>query len=439
MADVHRKRSRVTLLAAAIGIGLALFPKQALAEDWLLVPGASMGFQFLGQRSFSIGPDLVVRHQERRRAYNVGVGAFLMPQIVVPFDGSGTQFSVASGVDVIGLFGSARAGAALRTGSGPTTLSGGAYFAGGLTYAGAQVIPFFVLEGFAPFLGGDSKHPFSLGVRLGIQVPVPNYEPAFSEIAYGRPLRDPRGKVVVAPLDRKAERVVSLDRAAAAGYWLNAARHEHAAIAAFSRLAVDLMSVGAPLRLVRRAQEAALDEVDHTETCLAIARRLGGNTQSGAFGAIARESVARPAPSLAALALESFEDGYVNEGASAACLRVGARHARGSKLRLELATLARDEARHARLGWDIVVFALRSGDPEVRAALEAHLAAPFAVAPGARASRSPLEAHGVLSSSDRARVAMSVARRARTRLAALLASLSSGSCTPRRDTAAQRA
>jgi len=420
MAKHPRGRARASLLAATLGIGLSLFPSQALAEDWLIVPGASMGFQFLGQRSFSIGPDVVVRRQEDRKAYNVGVGAFLMPQVVVPFDGSGTQVSLASGVDVLGIFGSARVGGALRSGSGPTSLSGGAYFSGALTFSAAQVIPYFGIEGFAPFLGGDSKHPFSLGVRLGLQVPLPNYKTDLSETVVGRPLRDARGNPVVASLNAEPAARGALDRGAAAEEWLRAARHEHAAITAFSRLAVDLLACGAPLGLVRRAQEAALDEIAHTETCLAIARRLGCRIPRQPFGALAPEAVSRPAQSLVALAVESFRDGCVNEGASAACLRVASKRARGVRLRAELASLARDEARHARLGWDIVAFALRAGGPEVRAALEEELTAPVPSAPPAR--RSPREAHGVLSASCRAVVGTGVALRAQKRLGSLLAS-----------------
>jgi hypothetical protein len=55
---------------------------------------------------------------------------------------------------------------------------------------------------------------------------------------------------------------------------------EHASIAAFARLTLHLLSVGAPPELIEKAHLASLDEIRHARSCFALARRYGG----GALG-----------------------------------------------------------------------------------------------------------------------------------------------------------
>jgi hypothetical protein len=57
-----------------------------------------------------------------------------------------------------------------------------------------------------------------------------------------------------------------------AAHWLDAARGEHASIAAFARFVTTLLRFGAPARLVADALAAARDEARHTRDTLALAR-----------------------------------------------------------------------------------------------------------------------------------------------------------------------
>src|SRR5207248_1646672 len=74
------------------------------------------------------------------------------------------------------------------------------------------------------------------------------------------------------------------DREELARSWLVEARAEHASIAAFSALSLDLMAVGAPPRLLERAHRAALDEIVHARVCFALASAYAGEELApGAF------------------------------------------------------------------------------------------------------------------------------------------------------------
>jgi hypothetical protein len=54
----------------------------------------------------------------------------------------------------------------------------------------------------------------------------------------------------------------------AAHHWQDMAQEEYESIAAFSEVALDLMAAGAPVELVIRCHQAALEEAKHTQTCL---------------------------------------------------------------------------------------------------------------------------------------------------------------------------
>jgi hypothetical protein len=74
-----------------------------------------------------------------------------------------------------------------------------------------------------------------------------------------------------APSDVDATTLAALARA----YAIDGCE-EHASIAAFARLTLHLLAVGAPPELVERAHLASLDEIRHARACFALARRYGG-------------------------------------------------------------------------------------------------------------------------------------------------------------------
>ena len=176
--------------------------------------------------------------------------------------------------------------------------------------------------------------------------------------------------------------------------WARIARLEHASVAAFARLSLQLMGHGAPLDLLAEVQAAAADEVRHARLCYELAGVRPGRMD---FGRPVDAKV-----SLAELAAAAVREGCIGETIGAVLARQGAARARGRAAAV-LAEIADDEARHAALSWGIVAWALGVGGDEVRAAVEA--AFDTAVAPFAATEREDLVAHGLFGPRESARVA----------------------------------
>lgn len=184
----------------------------------------------------------------------------------------------------------------------------------------------------------------------------------------GRPLHD-GDTVVVASTRERAGWAVRAElsgawpesvRAHAALGWSREAAFEHASVAAFARLAIDLMVHGAPADLVDAAHVAARDEIRHAERCYGIASAFAGTTLGPAPLALGATTTA---PTLEALAVECFRDGCVNETVAALSVAEASRRAGTPELRATLAAIAEDEARHAELSYRILAWALREGGP----------------------------------------------------------------------------
>jgi hypothetical protein len=161
--------------------------------------------------------------------------------------------------------------------------------------------------------------------------------------------------------------------------WAADASLEHASIAAFSALSIDLLALAAPPSLIRRAHEAALDEIEHARLCFALASQYAGAVVSpDALPAPAAGAPEAIADRLRRVALETAVDGCVGEGAAAAVARIGAKSAKNGDVSRLLSRLATDERRHADFAWDLLVYLLDEGDEalgvEVRAALESERA-----------------------------------------------------------------
>ena len=172
--------------------------------------------------------------------------------------------------------------------------------------------------------------------------------------------------------DVGAASVPDADREALAAQWRENGRTEHASVAAFARLTLDLVALGAPPSLVAAAQRDALDEIRHAELCFSLARAIDGAEASpGAFP----EAHAGLGPkrsrevALAELAVSSLVDGALNEGVSARIVARLARRCEDPGVRAILREIAADEGRHAAHGWDVVRFCLAEGGAPVAHAL----------------------------------------------------------------------
>lgn len=157
--------------------------------------------------------------------------------------------------------------------------------------------------------------------------------------------------------------------------WARAGAGEHASVAAFARLSLQLMSLGAPSALLRDVHQAALEEVKHAEQCWDLARCFGGiEVEAGPFPF---QPSAHTQISLPELAAAAVREGCLAETLGAHVLSVAAEQASEATVRAALVSMAEDEARHAVLSFRIVAWALRSGDAEVAARVRAAFAMPW--------------------------------------------------------------
>jgi len=173
-----------------------------------------------------------------------------------------------------------------------------------------------------------------------------------------------------------------------AASWLEAARMEHASVAAFSATSLRLMALGAPPELIAATHRAALDEIEHARIAFALASAYAGSPVSPA----GFEEVARGVCSeLVDFAIETFVDGCIGETAAALEAERASAAAVDPAIQAILARIAVDEARHAELAWQIVAWCVRREPAlvgDLRAAM--HASAPAIADPG------DLAAHGVL-------------------------------------------
>jgi hypothetical protein len=159
-----------------------------------------------------------------------------------------------------------------------------------------------------------------------------------------------------------------LDRNHIGHHWLECARGEFASVPAFSRLAVQLAVVDAPLELIDWAERSAREERIHAERTLGLAERMLGRSLALKFD----DALPAPAPmTIAELAVESLIDGCLNEGCAAleARLRQSAVNDVATASVLEM--IAVDEQAHAELAWAIVEWARNERPADVTAALQA--------------------------------------------------------------------
>lgn len=174
---------------------------------------------------------------------------------------------------------------------------------------------------------------------------------------------------------------VSVDesvRGALAAQWRENGRTEHASVAAFARLTLDLMALGAPPALVAAANRDALDEIRHTELCFSLARALDGKGESPAAFPAASRARTLPASrplALAVLAVDSLVDGALHEGVSARVVAKLAKRCEEPQIRAVLKEIAADEGRHAAHGWEVVEWCLAEGGSAVADALRGALLA----------------------------------------------------------------
>ncbi len=137
----------------------------------------------------------------------------------------------------------------------------------------------------------------------------------------------------------------------ALGDWFAAAAHlEAASVHAFDRLHDELAAHGAPARLLRAAKRARRDEVRHARLTGRMARRFGGVPVTP----VVAEVAARP---IEAVAVENAVEGCVRETFGALVASFQAERAADPEIAGLMASIARDETRHAALSWAVARWA----------------------------------------------------------------------------------
>lgn len=399
-------RSRLWLLgSAALATALAV-PGAASAQHVWGNGGVLIGVGLNDATSHAVGLEAAVtRYGDRSDA--CGVGGFL--QFQVHFDGT-VRFDLGGQANC--YVAGAEAGIAWHSGSEDTDGGFGFHLAPFLSLGVVSA----ALRWHIPFSGGSRRRGTEMALNLGLRFPVElggygtqrwaTGTPLFGGgDTVGRPLCAESGQVLASvtsdpswsvkgPLVPYGTDLSRAQREFMAARWAQSALEEHASIAAFARLAMELMSLGAPSTLVERAHEAALDEVRHARESFAIASGYAGATLGPS--ALAVGQCGPRAVDLATLAVESLREGCLGEGSAAAWMRASAAQTDDATLRQKLYAMADDESRHADLGWAIVRWCESLGGVTVREAL-------FAAAreiPSARAFErgdAALRGHGVLS------------------------------------------
>lgn len=152
--------------------------------------------------------------------------------------------------------------------------------------------------------------------------------------------------------------------------WLEAARYEHASVAAFARVGAQLLSLGAPAALLRGAARAMGDEIRHAQLCFSLASAYAQGPSLGA-GALRIEQVADTGMDLASALREAIFEGALGEGTAALEALERAEACEDPIVRAVLLRIAEDEQRHALLGYQTVQWALRAFPRQARALLGA--------------------------------------------------------------------
>lgn len=197
--------------------------------------------------------------------------------------------------------------------------------------------------------------------------------------------------------------LTSAQRDQLASFWTDIALAEHASIAEFHRVSLELLRFGAPEALIAAAQRAAMDEARHARRAFDLASSYAGERLSA--GAM-QLPVAMPlAATLVELARNTVQGGCIAETQSAAlCMRL-VRRATDAKVKSVLEGIVRDELRHAELAWAIVRWAMEAGGAAVHEAVANELGArPSPTTPDGALVGTPadpmLAAHGWIAPED---------------------------------------
>lgn len=164
-------------------------------------------------------------------------------------------------------------------------------------------------------------------------------------------------------LDPETSRLALVERMLLAGYWTDLGRAKHASVGAFARLALQLLSIGAPPELLARVQGAMGDELRHARLAFAVASRFRG-APVGA-GALPIEG-ALDDTGLGPLVLELVRGGCLATTSGSLEARELHEHVADPALRFVLGEIARDASDHVVLAWRTLQWVCDEHEEEAR-------------------------------------------------------------------------
>lgn len=183
------------------------------------------------------------------------------------------------------------------------------------------------------------------------------------DCAIGRPLvaSGSGGQAITAGMTISGSAVASIPaldastRGALAAWWAHVAQLEHASVASFARVTLELMSLGAPSDLLHAVQRAADDEIRHADSAFALASRFAGvSLRPGSLptaGVAPRQGAARILEGL-------VREACVGETVGVAEARAALEACTDPQVRAALTRIVADETRHAALAWKTLAWLL---------------------------------------------------------------------------------
>jgi hypothetical protein len=174
-------------------------------------------------------------------------------------------------------------------------------------------------------------------------------------------------------------------RAKRAEAWRHIAALEHASVASFARVSLQLMALGAPPDLLAQTHAAALDEIVHARLAYGLCSAFSGCDEGP--GRLPVPAALIAPTDVASFARDTFLDACVEESVGAVAARTLAEQEPDPSVRAVLLRIADDEERHAELAWRTLAWAVRAGGAHVLRQLSRALAelAPARAADAVRA------------------------------------------------------
>jgi hypothetical protein len=187
------------------------------------------------------------------------------------------------------------------------------------------------------------------------------------------------------------------ERELLAAHWARCGQLEQASIAAFARFALQLLSLGAPAKLVLACGQALQDETAHATLCFELASRYAGESIGPAELAVAD---CLGAESLADVLELVIAEGCIGETMAAMEAAEAALAAKDPVVRAALERISADETRHAELAWRFARWAIAKGGPELASVARRAFGRHELPRAAGAASSQRLRAHGLLSGDE---------------------------------------